>query len=103
MLPESARLQGEFGVLTGLFDQVGLRTNKVKTVSMACRPCHIPHVWSTEAYTRLVMVQGLSYMERLSQRVRFPKFGFNLASGSPAAHQQLQNGFWSGKVTPPPP
>ena len=33
--PESARLQGAVSVLTGLFDQVGLRTNKGKTVSIS--------------------------------------------------------------------
>ena len=45
--PESARLQGAFDALKGLFDRVGLRTNKGKTVSMACRPCHTPQAWST--------------------------------------------------------
>ena len=54
--PESARLQAAFGVQAGLFDRVGLQTNEGKTVSMACRPCHTPHVWSTEAYTWQVMV-----------------------------------------------
>ena len=32
--PERTRLQGSFDVLTGLFGQVGLRTNEVKMVSM---------------------------------------------------------------------
>ena len=34
--------QGAFNIPTGLFDRVGLRTNKGKMVSMACRPCHTP-------------------------------------------------------------
>ena len=41
--PESICLQVAFNVLTGLFGQVGLRTNKKKTVSMAFRPCLTPH------------------------------------------------------------
>ena len=45
--PKSARLQGAFDALTGLFDLVDLRTNKGKTVSMTCRPCHTPHTCST--------------------------------------------------------
>ena len=40
--PESARLQGAFNVLTGLFDRVGLHNNEGKIVSMACRSCHTP-------------------------------------------------------------
>ena len=32
--PDSTHLQGAFDVLTGLFDHVCLRTNKVKTVIM---------------------------------------------------------------------
>ena len=63
--PESAHLQGAFNVLTVLFDHVGLCINEGKTVIMACRTCHPPHVWSKEAYTWLVTRQGLSYRERL--------------------------------------
>ena len=59
--PESARLQGSFDALTGLFNQVDLQTNKVKMVSMAFRPCHTPHAWSMEAHTCQVTGQGLSY------------------------------------------
>ena len=32
-------LQSEFDTLTGLFDQVGLRTNVRKTMGMVCRTC----------------------------------------------------------------
>ena len=42
-LLECACLQGAFDTLTGPFDHVGLRTNKRKTVSMECWPCHTPH------------------------------------------------------------
>ena len=68
-LAESARLQGFFDALTGLFGQGGLRTNKGKTVSMACQPCHTPHEWSTKAYTWQVTVRGLIYRERIHQSV----------------------------------
>ena len=47
--PESARLQGAFDALMGLFGQVGLQTKVGKTVSMACWPCHTPYTWSMEA------------------------------------------------------
>ena len=44
------RLQRAFDVLTDLFDQIGLRTNTRKMVSITCQPCHM-HVWmSLEAY-----------------------------------------------------
>ena len=49
--PASARLQGAFNFLKVLFYRVVLRTNKGNIVSMPCRPCHIPHVLSMEAYT----------------------------------------------------
>ena len=43
--PEIARLQELFDALTGLFDQVGLRTNEGEMVSMAFRPCRTTHTW----------------------------------------------------------
>ena len=67
--PESARLKGSFDALTRLFDRVGLCTNEGNMMSMSCRPCRTPHTWSKEAYTQGVMGQGLSYRERLQQRV----------------------------------
>ena len=78
--PESASLQGAFDTLTGLldaltgpFDQLGLWTNRGKMVSMACRLWHTPHAWSTEAYTQKVTGRGISYRERLQQRVHCPE------------------------------
>ena len=44
-LPESACIQGVLNFLMGLFKRLGLRNNKEKKVSMACRPCHTPQVW----------------------------------------------------------
>ena len=42
LLNQLKRLQREFDVLNGLFDQVGLRTNTRKMVSMKFQPCHAP-------------------------------------------------------------
>ena len=89
--------------MTGLFDQVGLRTKEGKMVSMACRPCHTPHVWSTEAYTWKMMGRGLSYRERIRQRVNCPECRVDMASSSLAAHRQQQQKVGSGKATPPSP
>ena len=58
--PKSAFLQGTFGALMGLFDRVGLGTNKENTVSMACMTCHTPHAWSMEARNRKVTESGIS-------------------------------------------
>ena len=35
----ATQLQLEFDVLTDMFDWIGLITNVVNTVSMACKPC----------------------------------------------------------------
>ena len=40
---ESARLQGAFDALTGLFYRVGLQINEGKMGIMACQACHTPH------------------------------------------------------------
>ena len=59
--PESASLQGVFDALTGLFDRLGLRTNRGGMAIMACRPFHIPHTWSTEACNWQVKGRGIFY------------------------------------------
>ena len=43
VLPKSARLQGAFNALMGLFDWVGLHTNNGKAVSISCQLCHNPY------------------------------------------------------------
>ena len=40
--PHPESLQRELNILTDLFNQVGLRKNVLKTVSMYCQPCYIP-------------------------------------------------------------
>ena len=80
--PESNRLQGAFGALKGIFYHVRPQTNKGKTVSMSCRPCHIPQVWSIEAYTWRVTGMGISFLERLRQRLHCLEYGLGLVARS---------------------
>ena len=54
-----------FYVDDGLVTSPGLCTNKVKKVSMACRPFHTPRAWSIESYTCIITGRGLSYREQL--------------------------------------
>ena len=88
--------------IAAAFREVGLRNNKGKMLTMACWPCHTPPVWSTEAYTRRLMGRGLSYRERLQQRVYCLECGVDLAAGLLTTHRQRQHGVGSGKATPPP-
>ena len=101
--PESARLQGAFDTLTGIFNCVGLQNNKVKTVKSACWPCHTPHTWPTETYTQQVKGRGLLYREKIQQRVHCPECGVNLAAGSLKAHFQRQHGVGFREATSLPP
>ena len=41
-LTQPERIYRAFDVLSGLFDQVSLKTNTHKKVSIACQPCHTP-------------------------------------------------------------
>ena len=43
---------GEFDMLTGIFDQVGLQTNFQKTLGMVCRPFREDGARTDEAYTK---------------------------------------------------
>ena len=61
-----------FEVITGLFDQVGLRTNTVKTVGMVCQPCHAPEKMSEEAYVHQVAGKGPTFQERQRRQVECP-------------------------------
>ena len=85
------RLQGVFDVFTGLFRQVGFRTNTSNTVSMALQPCHVPVRMSSEAYKRWTMGIGPTFPERQRRRVEFPKCGLEVAAGSLLTHRQSQN------------
>ena len=57
-------LQTVFEILTGLFEQVGLKTNVRKKVGMVCHSCQAVGVRSDEAYTRRMTGAVRSYKER---------------------------------------
>ena len=83
---ESSPLQESFDALTGLFECVGIRTNKRNIVSMSCWPCHITQSWSKEAYNWRMTGMRLYFWERLRQRVHCPECGVVLMDGSIMAH-----------------
>ena len=67
---DPAWLQGAFSALVAIFDRLGLRTNVVKTVSMACHPCRAGTVnRTTEGYRRRLTGDGSSFRERHRERV----------------------------------
>ena len=51
-------LQTAFDTMTGIFRQMGLRTNVRKTVGMVCQPCRADGVRADEAYTRRMEGEG---------------------------------------------
>ena len=87
-----AGLQRVLPTLMGVFNQVRLRTNVAKTVSMDCKPCCALVGHSVYAYGLKMMVEGHIYQERLHQWVCYPKCNVELAAGSLAYHRQAQNG-----------
>ena len=92
------RLQGEFDVLTDLFDWVGLRKNTHKIVSMECQPCHTTGRMLVAAYQRPARGTGTTYHEK--QRMWFQC----LECESILTHCQSQTGMGQGDQggTPPP-
>ena len=100
--PKSARLQGEFDALMGLFDCVSLQTNEKKTMHMECWTCHTSQAFSMYAYTWQVTGIELTYMERMQHRVHCLERGVSLAAGLLTAHRQQQHGFGLGEATIPP-
>ena len=63
------RLHCASNVITGLFNQISLRKNTWKMVSMACHPCHVPVRMSVEAYDILTTGTGLTFQERKRMQV----------------------------------
>ena len=72
-------IQSAFDLLTGLFDQAGLRTNVRKTVGMVCRTFRAARVRADKAYTRRMMGEGRIFKERQKDRVSCPECGKELA------------------------
>ena len=59
---------------------------------------------SAEAYGFIIMREGLTYQERLHQRVQFPVENADLVVGYLETHSQVQHGVgWGDLRYPPPP
>ena len=93
-------LQSEFDFLTGLFDQVGLRTNVRKNVGIVFRPRRAAGVREDEAYTRRMTVEVRCFKERQRewQRVSCPECRKELEKGSLVTHRQTQHGLAKGRL-----
>ena len=85
-------IQWTFATQVGLFDRVGLKKNVGKTVSMNCRPFPAAGNQSEEAYGRLIMGEGLTYLERKKERVECRDCGKEMAAGSLDIHRMSQHG-----------
>ena len=103
-LTQPERLHREFDVLTGLFDQVGLRMNTRKTVIIACQTCHMPGRMSVEAYERRTTGIRPTFWERQRRRVECPECRVEVAAGSLLTKCQSQHGVGQGERggSPPP-
>jgi hypothetical protein len=75
-------LQSALGVLTELFERVGLQTNTSKTKAMTCIPGYISTRISSPSYKRRTGRGGPSYRARQRQRVECPVCEAGLAAGS---------------------
>ena len=85
-----------FVILTDLFGRSGMRTNVVNMVSMACQPYRAIGGHSAEAYGFRIMGEGITYCERLRQRVLYPECDMDLVTGSLETHCQVQHGLGQG-------
>ena len=94
------RLQREFDVLTGLFDQVGLRTNTRKTVIIACQPCHMPGSILVVVYVRLRRRTGLTFWEWHGILVQCPECRVEVTAGLLPKHRHIQH--YVGRPNLPP-
>ena len=74
-----------------------------KTLSMSCQTFSVIEGHSAESYGLRMTGEGLTYWERLLQRIRFPEYNTDLAAGSLATHWKVQHGVGQGdlKDTPP--
>ena len=70
--PRPAHIQEALGVLTGLFDRVGLNKNVNKTIEMVCQPCHFVVRHSEVAYMRRMTGVVPSFQERQQEIVWCP-------------------------------
>ena len=97
-------LHWAFGVLSGLFDRVGLRKNTRKTVIMACHLFHKPGRMLVEAYERPKVGTGTMFQERQRMQVQCTECRVEIAAGLLLIHRQSQRGVYGGDQggAPPP-
>ena len=89
-------LQLAFDHLTGIFDQVGLWANVLKTMGVVYRPCQSSGVRADDAYTRWMIGEWWGFKERQRKRVLCPECGGEMAKGSLVTHFQTQHGVVKG-------
>ena len=65
--PRPARLQKDLGILMGLLNRVGLRTNVNKTVVIICQLCCIDYQQSKVTYNWKIKGEGPYYSARNSE------------------------------------
>ena len=58
---------------------------------------------SAESYGLRMTGEGLTYWERLLQRIRLPEYNADLATGSLATHWKVQHGVGQGELRDTPP
>ena len=85
-------IQWAFTVLVGLFDRVGLKTNRKRTVSMTCRPCGTPGNRSEETYGHTMTGDGPTPRERKRERVTCGDCGQEMVAVSLDSHRTTQHG-----------
>ena len=81
-------IQTAFNILTGIFDQVGLRKNVRRTVGMVFQLCRAVEVRADEAYKHWMTGEGQGYQEMKRERFQCPECRKDLARGSLDFHQE---------------
>ena len=90
-----------FDILMDLFYRVGMCTNVGQLVIMVCQPCCTIWYHSTDVYRLSMMVEGLTYRDRLYHQVFYPECNADLTLGCLDTHWHVQNGVGLGDLTPP--
>ena len=97
------RRQPGYSGLTEMFDWVGMLTRVVKTVCMVYQPYCTIGGHSAEAYGLRMTGWGLTYRDRLRQRVRCPECDADLAASSLETHWYIQHRVGQGDLRANPP
>jgi hypothetical protein len=83
-------LQEFFGILVGLFEQVGLFTNAAKTKVMLCIPGRIREGYTKEGYAKYKS-QTVTAANKKRRRVNCEICGASLAAGAYQSHLESQH------------